>query len=297
MEIFSQILNSNQILLNESMKKHTTFRIGGNTKVLLLPETTTQILSCIEICRKNNLKYYIIGNGSNLLVSDKGFDGVIIKISKNFNKIECKNNIIKAQAGASLSAISKIAYENSLSGLEFALGIPGTIGGGVCMNAGAYGSELKNIIKSVTVIQDGKIKTLDNKACEFEYRNSKILKEKLIVLEVLLELCYSDKSQILNTMKTNTKTRNQKQPVEYPSAGSTFKRPKDNFAGKLIMEAGLAGKTVGDACISSKHCGFIINLGNASCNDVLSLIDIAYKEVKEKFNISLEKEIRILGES
>ncbi len=297
MNIFEKVLSKEQIFINEPMKKHTTFKIGGNADILILPYTLEQIIECIQICEQNNIEYYVIGNGSNLLVSDKGFRGVIIKLFKNFNKIELDKNIIKVQSGATLSAIAKKAYDNSLKGFEFASGIPGTIGGGVCMNAGAYGGELKDVIKQVTVLEDNKVTILNNKECEFEYRNSKILKNKLIVLEVLIELEQGNKDEILAKMKENNKIRNEKQPVEYPSAGSTFKRPPNNFAGKLIMEAGLAGKTIGGACISKKHCGFIINNGNATCEDVLELADFACKQVKDKFNINLEKEIRVIGES
>lgn len=297
MNIFEKVLSKEQIFINEPMKKHTTFKIGGNADILILPYTLEQIIECIQICEQNNIEYYVIGNGSNLLVSDKGFRGVIIKLFKNFNKIELDKNVIKVQSGATLSAIAKKAYDNSLKGFEFASGIPGTIGGGVCMNAGAYGGELKDVIKQVTVLEDNKVTILNNKECEFEYRNSKILKNKLIVLEVLIELEQGNKDEILAKMKENNKIRNEKQPVEYPSAGSTFKRPPNNFAGKLIMEAGLAGKTIGGACISKKHCGFIINNGNATCKDVLELADFACKQVKDKFNINLEKEIRVIGES
>ena len=297
MDIFEKDLNKEQIFINKQIKKHTTFKIGGNADFLLLPNTVEEIKNIIKICQDNNINYYIVGNGSNLLVSDKGFRGAIIKLFKNFNKIQIENNIIKAQSGATLSAIAKKAYDNSLQGLEFASGIPGTIGGGVCMNAGAYGGELKDVIKEVTILKDNEIITLNNKDCEFEYRNSKILKEKLLVLEVTIQLENGIKENILAKMKENNKSRNEKQPVEYPSAGSTFKRPPNNFAGKLIMEAGLAGKTIGGACISKKHCGFIINNGNATCNDVLTLADFACKQVKEKFNINLEKEIRVIGES
>lgn len=297
MNIFEKVLDKNQIFIDEPMKKHTTFKIGGKADYLLLPNSLEQILSCIKICKENNIDYYVIGNGSNLLVTDKGFRGAIIKIFKNFNNIKIDGNVITAKSGATLSAIAKKAYDNSLKGLEFASGIPGTIGGGVCMNAGAYGGELKDVVKTVTILKDDKIIILDNKDCNFEYRNSKILKERLVVLEVSLELKEGDKEEILSKMKKNTKSRNEKQPVEYASAGSTFKRPTNNFAGKLIMEAGLSGKAIGGACISQKHCGFIINKGDATCEDVLKLADFVCREVKEKFNIELEKEIRIIGES
>lgn len=289
-------LKEEQIFENEPMAKHTTFRIGGKADIMLFPQNTEEIKKCIDYCEGNGINYYVMGNGSNLLVSDKGFRGIIIKIFKNFNNIEINENIIKVQAGATLGAIAKFALEKSLSGFEFASGIPGTIGGGICMNAGAYGGELKDIIKSVTVIENGQIIKLKNSQCEFEYRNSRILKEKLTVLEAEIELKNGNKEEILSKMKEITKTRNEKQPVEYPSAGSTFKRPLNNFAGKLIMEAGLKGKNVGGAYISEKHCGFIVNKGGATCKDVLELAEIACKEVKEKFNTNLEKEIRVIGE-
>lgn len=291
-----QFLQDEQILLNEPMIKHTTFRIGGKADIMLLPKSIDEILKCVDYCEKNNINYYVIGNGSNLLVSDKGFRGVIIKILKNFNNVELNGTLIKAQAGATLSSISKFALENSLQGFEFASSIPGSIGGGICMNAGAYGGELKDVVKNVTVMKDGKILQLDNDECKFEYRNSRILKEKLIVLEVSIELQSGNKDLIIEKMKDIRNNRNEKQPVEYASAGSTFKRPLNNFAGKLIMEAGLKGRNVGGAYVSEKHCGFIINKGDATCQDVLQLIDIVYSEVYNKFNIKLEKEIRVIGE-
>lgn len=295
-EDIKNFLEDEQILQDELMSNHTTFKIGGKVDIMLLPKNIEQIKKCLEYCKKNNINYYVMGNGSNLLVSDNGFRGIIIKIFKNFNNVEISENIIKAQAGATLSSISKLALENGLTGIEFASGIPGTIGGGICMNAGAYGGEIKDIIKSVVVIENGVIKKLENSECDFEYRNSKILKEKLTVLEVEIELKKGDRQEILNTMKNINKMRNEKQPVEYPSAGSTFKRPLNNFAGKLIMEAGLKGKNVGGAYIAEKHCGFIINKGGATCKDVLKLVDMACKEVKEQFGINLEKEIRVIGE-
>lgn len=290
------ILNENQILKNESMSKHTTFKIGGNVDFLVLPKNINEIKDLISFLEEEKIKYYIMGNGSNLLVSDNGFKGVIIKLFKNFNNIELNGNIIKAQAGATLSAISRFALENSLSGIEFASGIPGTIGGGICMNAGAYGGELKDVILNITILKNGKIEKLENFECQFEYRNSKILKERLLVLEAELILKNGEKNEILAKMKEFNKTRNEKQPIEYPSAGSTFKRPKDNFAGKLIMEAGLSGKFVGGAYISEKHCGFIVNKGGATCEDVLALSNMACEEVFSKFGIQLEKEIRLIGE-
>lgn len=295
MEIFDKILTKKQILINEDMKKHTSFRIGGKANVMLLPYTSDEIVQCVKACHFHNLDYYMIGNGSNLLVSDDGFDGVIIKIAHTFNKIEIHDNIIHAKSGASLAMIANKAMKSSLCGAEFMCSIPGTIGGGICMNAGAYGGELKDIVKSVTVLKNNEIYTLSNKECEFSYRNSKILKEKFIVLDVTLELKYGKKEDILKKMNEIVEKRNASQPTNFYSAGSTFKRPKNNFAGKLIMEAGLSGKKVGGACVSGKHCGFIVNTGGATCKDVLSLIQIVQKEVKNRFNIELNEEIRIIG--
>ncbi len=300
-ELLSKFLSHEQILKSEPMKNHTSFKIGGNADFLVLPNSISQIQEAISICQQNNINYYVIGNGSNLLVSDSGFDGVIIKISKNFKGIEFgeENNKreLSVKAGTLLSLVAKKAYENSLTGLEFASGIPGTIGGGVCMNAGAYGSELKDIITHVIVLntKSNQIVKLSNKECNFEYRNSEILKKGLIVLEVILNLNHAEKSDISATMKEFNRQRTEKQPVNLPSAGSTFKRPLDNFAGKLIMDAGLRGYTIGGASISEKHCGFIVNDNNATCEDVLSLINLARTKVKDEFNILLEEEVRIIG--
>lgn len=296
--MFSKILKQEQILLNQPMKKYTTFRIGGNADFVLLPKTVEEIQNCIECCENNSIKYYIIGNGSNLLVSDKGFRGAIIRFGSNFSDIDIdtNTNVITAKAGAILAKVANLAYENSLTGIEFAGGIPGTVGGGVCMNAGAYDGELKDFITSVTVLQNNKIITLTNEECEFEYRNSKILKNSLVVLEVTLELKNGIKDEILSKMKGFNKLRNEKQPVEFPSAGSTFKRPIGNFAGKLIMDSGLRGKSVGDACVSEKHCGFIINKNDASFDDVINLIELVKQEVSSQFGVTLEEEVRIVGE-
>ncbi len=295
-DFFKTFLKNEQLLLDEPLKKHTTFKIGGNASILILPHNIEEIKKTILYCKTNNINYYIIGNGSNLLVSDYGYKGVIIKLFKNFSKILLKENMLIAQAGATLPSISNIALKHSLKGFEFAAGIPGTIGGGACMNAGAYGYELKDIVESVTVLKDDEILVFDNKECGFKYRNSNIQTQNLIVLEVCIKLEKGIKEEIQNNIKNYNNMRKEKQPLKYPSAGSTFKRPVNNFAGKLIMEAGLAGKNVGDAFVSEKHCGFIVNKGNASCSDVLKLIDIVCKEVYEKFNVCLEKEIKVIGE-
>lgn len=290
-------LNDNQILLNEPMYKHTTFGVGGNADFVLLPNSISQIQSCIKNCKNFNMDFYILGNGSNVIISDKGFRGVIIKLLNNFNKVEFNGNYVKAQAGASLISVSKICLKKSLGGFEFASGIPGTFGGGICMNAGAYGGELKDVVESVTVLKGDEIITLSNKECNFEYRNSRISKENLIVLETVIKLNHSTFEEINKKMESIKKQRLEKQPFEYQSAGSTFKRPLNNFAGKLIMEAGLKGKNVGGAYVSEKHCGFIINKnGDATCSDVLNLMEIIYNVVLEKFNVKLEKEVKVIGE-
>lgn len=296
--IFKQNFKEEQLLFNEPMKKHTSFKIGGNADIIILPKTINEIKTIIKYCLDFNVNYYIVGNGTNLLVKDKGFRGVIIKLLNNFNNIEIINqNIIKASAGATLYKISKTALEHSLTGLEFAFGIPGTIGGGVCMNAGAYGGELKDIVKSVTVLNKDQIITLTNEECNFVYRNSRILQEKMVVLEVELVLSKGDKQKISERMEELIFLRNSKQPVDYPSAGSIFKRPVNNFAGKLIMEAGFKGKKCGGACVSEKHCGFIINYKDATCKDVETLIENITDEVYKQFNVRLEKEVRIIGEN
>lgn len=296
MELFFSALDKSQILVDEPMKNHTSFKIGGSVDTLLLPKSIDEIKKCVKICTENNLQYLIIGNGSNLLVSDKGFRGVIIKLSSNFSNIIVEKNIITANCGSGLSHISKIAFENSLKGFEFASGIPGTLGGAICMNAGAHGFEMKDFVKEVVILDSMNLRTLTNKQCDFKYRNSEILNKKMIVLQIVIELSYGNKEEILKNMKALNKIRNDKQPITKPSAGSIFKRPLNNFAGKLIMDAGLAGKTIGGATISSKHCGFIINSGGATCEDVLSLISFAKKEVFKQFGVKLEREVRIIGE-
>lgn len=301
MQIFikqlEQFFAKEQILINEPMKNHTSFKIGGNASLIVLPYNIDEVKKIISLCKLNNICYYVMGNGTNLLVSDKGFNGVIIKLFNNFSWIkkidEC---VIKASSGVLLSNVSNFAMKNCLTGLEFAFGIPGTLGGAICMNAGAYDGEMKQVVKTVTVLKDDEIVVLDNEMCNFEYRNSSILQQKMIVLEVEMLLKQGEQNKIKEKMDNLIKLRKQKQPLEYPSAGSVFKRPINNFAGKLIMDAGLKGKTIGGAAVSEKHCGFIINKNNATCMDVLSLIEFIVFEVENKFNIKLEKEVRIIGE-
>ena len=286
--------NLENVLFDEPMKKHTTFKIGGNADIFIAPKNIDEVKKSISLCKELNVPFYVIGNGSNLLVSDKGFRGAIIQIFKNMSKIEVNGNIIKAEAGAFLTTVSKTALENNLTGLEFAGGIPGTIGGGISMNAGAYGGELKDVVKKVTVLKNDEVIELSNEDACFEYRNSKILKEKMIETELVLEK--GDFQQIKTKMTEFNKSRSEKQPLEFPSAGSTFKRPEGYFAGKLVMDAGLRGYTVGGAMVSEKHCGFVVNKGSATAKDVITLMEDVKNIVNDKFGVILEPEVRIIGE-
>ncbi|MDR7871233.1 MAG: UDP-N-acetylmuramate dehydrogenase [Tissierellaceae bacterium] len=286
-----------EVLFDEPMKKHTSFKIGGPVDVMIIPKTEEQLLNGVKICRDNNIDYYIMGNGSNLLVKDGGIRGVVIKINEGLDNIEINDTKIYSQAGALLTAVSRRAFKASLTGMEFANGIPGSIGGGVTMNAGAYGGELKDIVKKVRVIDnDNKIVEYTNEDMNFRYRGSRVVDEGLIVLGVEIELEHGDYSGIEATMKDLTHKRTSKQPLELPSGGSTFKRPEGYYAGKLIEDSGLKGLIHGGAQVSNKHCGFVVNIDNASCKDVLELISIIQKTVRDNFDVELEPEIKIIGE-
>jgi UDP-N-acetylmuramate dehydrogenase len=293
---FKEVLGFDAVLENEPMSKHTTFRIGGAADIFVTPDSIEKIKSAIALANENSLPYYIVGNGSNLLVKDNGYRGVIIQLYNRFNAVEVDGEYINAQCGVLLSGISKTALNNSLTGLEFASGIPGTLGGAVCMNAGAYGGEMKRIVESVTVLKDGEIKTLSNEECDFGYRHSRIMSEKMIVLEVKLKLEKGNADDIKAKMDELSVQRISKQPLEYPSAGSTFKRPEGYFAGKLIDDSGLRGYSVGGAQVSEKHCGFVVNKGGATAKDVITLMKNVNDIVKERFGVGLEPEVRIIGE-
>lgn len=296
-EKFSQLLGAQNVYLDEPMCRHTTFRIGGPADYFLVPESYGQIREILNICREENLPYFILGNGSNLLVSDLGYRGVIIQIFRNSNQISVEGEKIRAGAGALLSAIAAAAKNASLTGFEFAGGIPGTIGGAVVMNAGAYGGELKDVLCEVTVMtKDGEILTIPAEKLELGYRTSIIKKAGYLVLEAVLSLKKGDSEKIAAYMKELSQMRISKQPLEYPSAGSTFKRPQGYFAGKLIMESGLRGYRVGGAQVSEKHCGFVINTGNACARDVKDLMDDVIERVYEKFGVTLEPEVKFLGD-
>lgn len=291
-----EALGESNVLFNEPMSSHTTFRIGGNADIFVTPQGAESVCKAVEIAKESGLPYYIMGNGSNLLVKDKGFRGIIIQIYKGLSHIEVKDDIIVAGAGTLLSAAARKALEASLTGMECLSGIPGTVGGAVCMNAGAYGGEIKDVAISSKVLVNGAVETIDNKASEFGYRTSRIMREHMIVLEASFGLEKGDRDEIRNKMQELAHQRNTKQPVELPSAGSTFKRPEGYFAGKLIDDSGLRGCSVGRAQVSPKHCGFIVNNGGATAGEVLELIDHVRKTVYDRFGVMLEPEVRIIGE-
>ncbi len=291
----SEVLNESRIKTDEPMSMHTTFRVGGKADYFLSPEID-EVADVVALLKEEKVPYYIIGNGSNLLVSDSGVRGAVIALEKQMSDISIDGNIIRAQAGCMLVRLAKSAMEESLSGLEFASGIPGTVGGALAMNAGAYGGEMKQVVKSIRIIdKDGEIKNIDAEKYDGSYRTSYIMKSGAIVLDAEFELGRGDKIAINQRMEELKEQRTQKQPLEYPSAGSTFKRPKDNFAGKLIMEAGLAGYTVGGAQVSEKHCGFVINKGGATASDIYKLMMDVTEKVKESSGIVLEPEVRLIG--
>ncbi|MBQ1274701.1 MAG: UDP-N-acetylmuramate dehydrogenase [Cellulosilyticum sp.] len=288
-------LPQNIIFENEQMKNYTTFKIGGNVDVMIKPTSYEEVSEAIKLCRAHKIPYYILGNGSNLLVADEGYRGVVIQIYNQLANVQVEENMIKAQAGALLSKIAHKAMENSLTGLEFAHGIPGTLGGAVVMNAGAYDGEMKNVLVSCDVLdEEGNIVTLTNEALELGYRTSIIQKKNYVVLGATMVLKQGNQEAIKDYMKELMGRRKDKQPLDKPSAGSTFKRPEGHFAGKLIMDSGLRGYQIGGAMVSEKHCGFVVNAGGATCKDVEQLIEHVQKVVYEKFNVQLEAEVKFL---
>ena len=293
---FQEIAGTEQVLIQEPMKNHTTFRIGGPAACFVRPQDAGQVERILNICRENEVPWFILGNGSNLLVSDRGFDGVIIQIYRNMSRIQVSGHYMTVQAGALLSAVAKQALREGLSGLEFASGIPGTVGGAVVMNAGAYGGEMKDVVESVTVLnEEGAVRKLAREELQMGYRTSLVKKKGYTFLEAVLKLNDGDPAAISARMEELKEQRVSKQPLEYPIAGSTFKRPEGYFAGKLIMDSGLRGFRVGGAQISEKHCGFVINTGDATAEDVVRLIRQVQDIVYEKFHVKLEPEVRFLG--
>lgn len=292
----TEILDSKDIEIDEPMKNHTSFKVGGPVDILVNPENHKQVLDIISLCKEDNVPYYIIGNGTNLLVKDGGIRGVVIKLCK-LNEITLDQDKLIAKSGALLKDVSDIALKQGLAGFEFACGIPGSIGGAVAMNAGAYNGEISNVIESAKVIDnEGNIKILNKDQLELGYRMSSILKHGYTVIEVTFKLHKGEQEKIKDRIEDLSKRRSDKQPLEYPSAGSTFKRPEGYFAAKLIEDSGLKGMRVGDAEVSEKHSGFIINKGNATAKDILDLIKLVQNTVKDKFNVDLFTEVRIMGE-
>lgn len=296
-EKFCELLGKDKVLFEEPMSSHTTFRIGGPAEVFLMPESYEQIRSALALCREEGVPYFVLGNGSNLLVSDSGYRGVIIQMDRNMGDIELKGTEIRACAGALLSSVAAAARKASLTGFEFAGGIPGTLGGAVVMNAGAYGGEMKDVLRKVTLMtKEGDIRVIPSDRLELGYRTSIIKKTGYLVLEAVISLEKGDPQAIQEKTKELASKRTEKQPLDYPSAGSTFKRPEGYFAGKLIMDSGLRGFRVGGAQVSEKHCGFVINTGGATAKDVKELMDHVIRTVKENYNITLEPEVKFLGE-
>ena len=293
---FRNVVDEENVLIDEPMKNHTYFKVGGPADILVIPPTVEKAIEVVKICMNSAQPYYLIGNGSNLLVKDGGIRGVVIKLT-NLQDIKVEGNDIIADCGAQLSNISKRALEESLHGFEFACGIPGSVGGAVFMNAGAYDSEMVRVVKNAIVLDDkGEIRELNNEELELGYRTSAIMKYGYFVLQVRIGLEKGDKEKVKARIDELTKRRTEKQPLEYPSAGSTFKRPEGYFAGKLIQDCNLKGFSIGGASVSEKHSGFIINKGNATARDILDLIKHVQETVKAQFGVELSTEVRIIGE-
>ena len=296
-DYIENIIPKDRMLFEEPMSRHTTFRVGGEAECLIQIKEEEELIKLVPYLNRIGQKYFILGNGSNLLVGDKGYRGIVISLGDGMNKIKVYGNRICVQAGALLSQTAITAREAGLSGMEFAVGIPGSVGGGIVMNAGAYDGEMKQITESVKVMDiEGRILTLDNDTMEFGYRTSIIKNRPFIVLEVVLRLQTGDKEKIQQKMDELMAKRISKQPLNFPSAGSTFKRPEGYFAGKLIMDAGMRGYSIGGARVSDKHCGFIVNTGTATAADIKEVIEEVQERVKERFRVTLEPEVVFLGD-
>lgn len=292
-----EMVEKERVLQKEPMSRHTTFRVGGAADYFVSVKTEEEIWKVLTLCKEEGIPFFVLGNGSNLLVGDGGYRGVIVQICKEMNAITVDGDRLRVQAGALLSKIGNVALDAGLTGFEFGAGIPGTLGGAVYMNAGAYGGEMKDVIESVTVLNpQGKRMVLRKEELELGYRTSKVAKEGYVVLEAVLKLQPGDPEEIREKMAQLREQRVTKQPLEFPSAGSTFKRPTGYFAGKLIQDAGLAGLTVGGAQVSEKHCGFVINRGGATAAEIMELVRQVQQKVKETFGVELELEVRRLGE-
>ncbi len=293
----AEIAGTEHVLQDEPMRRHTTFHIGGPADLLVTPSSEEQLAACIRACRDSKEPWNLIGNGSNLLVADAGVRGVVIKLGRLFSDVSVEGTYIYAQAGAMLSSVAAAALKEELTGFEFAAGIPGTIGGAAVMNAGAYGGELKDVVRFVRVLcTDGTVRDVPCSEMAFGYRTSAVAAQQYIVMGVGLDLQKGSGEEIAACMADLKTRRVSKQPLDKPSAGSTFKRPEGYFAGKLIMDAGFAGYSVGDAMVSPKHCGFVVNNGEAAAADIWQLIKDVQAGVLEKFGVQLETEVKCLGE-
>ncbi len=278
------------------LDKYTSFRVGGPASIMVTVETVSELKNVISYLNKCSLPYFVLGNGSNLLVSDRGYDGVVIKLAGDFTSVDTFGSVIMAGAGASLSNVCKSALDNSLTGMEFAYGIPGTVGGAIVMNAGAYDGDMALVVDGVeAVTREGEAIFVAPHSLSFGYRTSAVKKAGITITKVTFRLQKGDKEEIGAKMQELLGRRKEKQPLEYPSAGSTFKRPKNNFAGKLIQDAGLSGERIGGACVSPKHCGFIVNDANATAQDIVDLMDLVQKRVYDRFNVRLEPEVIKIG--
>ncbi len=296
-EKLKALVNPSQVLINENLKNHTTFKVGGPCEALVRVNNKEELIKALRLIKDENKNYFILGNGSNILVSDNGYEGIAIKLSGDFLNISVNEKTITAGAAAILSRVAVAAKENSLTGLEFAHGIPGSVGGAMVMNAGAYDGEMKQVVKSVTLLNKN-LETVvySNAEMDFGYRHSALKEQPLIALSVEFSLAEGDKNEIAEKMNTLMEKRRAKQPIDLPSAGSTFKRPEGNFAGKLIEDAGLRGFRIGGASVSEKHCGFVVNDKNATAKEINELIEEVIKRVKEASGIVLEPEVIRLGD-
>lgn len=297
-KLLTEVVGMPSVAMDEPMSRHTSFKIGGPADILVEPSDAQRLAAVLKIIKRFELPYFVMGNGSNLLVGDKGIRGAVIKLSDSMSGCDVEGTKITAMSGIKLSRLANTAMKNGLSGLEFASGIPGTLGGAVFMNAGAYGGEMKDVIRAVTYVDtdECRVHTIPAQECDFGYRHSAFADGGRIVTEAELELTLDDMSEIRGRMNELAAKRAEKQPLDKPSAGSTFKRPEGYFAGTLIQEAGLKGCRIGGAEVSEKHSGFIINAGGATAADVLALIDHVRETVMKKFGVSLEPEVRLVGE-
>jgi UDP-N-acetylmuramate dehydrogenase len=293
----SKQMGKDRILKNAPMNEHTSFKAGGKAKLLIIPESIVQLRCAIEVIKEFEVPFYIMGKGTNILVRDGGYDGVIIKISKGIDKITVLQDRIVAEAGALLKNVSQKAVESGLSGFEFASGIPGSIGGAAFMNAGAYDSDMANVVEKVHVLDAKNLHLfhLTKEEMQYGYRSSRLMRDEDIVISVSIKLVPSDKVDIIAKISDYDSRRKEKQPLSFPSGGSFFKRPKGNYAGALIEGAGLKGKRIGGAMVSDLHAGFLINAGGATADDILRLMKLVQDKVYEKYEIKLEPEIRIIG--